>query len=243
MTLHSAIEVILKGKNRAMTTQEIANELNEKGLYKKKDGTMITAFQIHGRTRKYPTLFDRNGSLVNLGKDQKTRKKEIKKVKRVLNFKSSFEPITNKEIETLILGTLPGDKSIELQEYYGHARNRFWKIISRITNRKTPENYIDKKELLANVKIAIWDVAYKAIRKGSLDTAILQEEPNDLNGFIQNHPKLKVIGFNGKKAEALHDKYFERRNGIKYYSLPSSSPANAKFSFDELSGIWEEIMK
>jgi hypoxanthine-DNA glycosylase len=168
---------------------------------------------------------------------------EFEDLNLIPNLKSSFDPITKKDIEILILGTLPGDKSIELQEYYGHSRNRFWKVIARITNNETPENYLDKIVLLSTSKIAVWDIAHKAIRKGSLDTAIFQEKPNDINGFIQNHPNLKVIGFNGKKAEALHDKYFERSDKIKYYSLPSTSPANAKFGMDKISEIWLKILK
>ena len=69
---------------------------------------------------------------------------------------------------------MPGDKSLEIGEYYGHSRNRFWKIISTITNNDLPLIYSDKKELLLKSKIGIWDVAQKANRKGSLDSAILE---------------------------------------------------------------------
>ncbi len=241
MTLHSAIEIVLKNNSRALTTQEIADELNKTGLYKKKDKSKITAFQIHGRTRKYSHLFNREGSLVALANDEKKDKKEFPK-KRISNTKSSFEPITNKNIEILILGTLPGDKSLELQEYYGHSRNRFWKIISSITNKEMPKTYFDKIELLSKSKIAVWDVAHKANRKGSLDSAIVQEKPNDLDGFIENHPKLKIIGFNGKKAELLYDKYFERKENLNYISLPSSSPANARYKSGEIIEIWKRLV-
>ena len=243
MTLHSAIESVLKKKNKAMTTQEIADDLNKNGLYQKKDKSEITAFQVHGRTRKHPHLFERNGSLVSLSKEQKTDEKKSRKIEPDTFTKSSFEPITNKNIKTLILGTLPGDKSIELQEYYGHSRNRFWKIISRITNSQLPENYDEKKILLAKSKIAVWDVAHKADRKGSLDTAIFKEEPNDLNRFIKDHPNLKTIVFNGKKAESLFDKYFERKDNLKYYSLPSTSPANARYSLDKIVEVWKKIIR
>ncbi|MDN3594165.1 DNA-deoxyinosine glycosylase [Zunongwangia endophytica] len=243
MTLHSAIELVLKKKNKAMTTQEIADDLNKKGLYQKKDKSEITAFQVHGRTRKYSHLFERNGSLVSLSKEQKTDKKKSRKIETDTFTKSSFEPITNKNIEILILGTLPGDKSIELQEYYAHSRNRFWKIISRITNSQLPENYDEKKILLAKSKIAVRDVAHKADRKGSLDTAIFKEEPNDLNRFIKIHPNLKTIVFNGKKTESLFDKYFIRKENFKYYSLPSTSPANARYSLDKIVEVWKKIIK
>lgn len=158
------------------------------------------------------------------------------------HLKTSFDPISNADTTILILGTIPGDKSLELQEYYGHARNRFWKVIAKITGNEAPITYDDKKALLLQTTIGVWDVAHKATRKGSLDSAIFDEEPNDLDNFIAKHANLKVIGFNGKKAEALFDKYFERKGGIKYVSLPSTSPANATINFEKMCGLWLEVL-
>lgn len=104
-----------------------------------------------------------------------------------------------------------------------------------------PITYSDKKELLLKSKIGVWDVAHKANRKGSLDSAIGNEEPNDLDSFISKHKNLKVIGFNGTKSQALYDKYFERGSGIKYISLPSSSPANTGINYDNIVKAWEQI--
>lgn len=156
--------------------------------------------------------------------------------------KTSFEPISNADTTVLILGTMPGDKSLELGEYYGHSRNRFWKIISTITNSDFPQTYEDKKALLLKTRIGIWDVAHKANRKGSLDSAIEDEEPNDLIGFIEKHKNLNFIGFNGTKSEKLHDKYFDRKSGIKYISLPSTSPANTGIDFDGICKKWRQIL-
>jgi hypoxanthine-DNA glycosylase len=156
--------------------------------------------------------------------------------------KTSFDPISNAETTILILGTMPGDKSLDLGEYYGHSRNRFWKIISTITNNDLPLTYTGKKALLRKTKIGIWDVAHKANRKGSLDSAIEDEEPNDLDNFIARHHSLKVIGFNGTKSEALFDKYFDRKNNLKYISLPSTSPANTSIDFDIICKLWRQIL-
>jgi len=156
--------------------------------------------------------------------------------------KVSFEPISNANTTVLILGTMPGDKSLELGEYYGHSRNRFWKIISTITNNDLPITYSAKNELLLKFKIGIWDVAHKANREGSLDSAIEDEEPNDLDNFIVSHKNLKVIGFNGTKAEALYDKYFSRKSSLNYFSLPSSSPANTGIDFDNICKLWCQIL-
>lgn len=156
--------------------------------------------------------------------------------------KTSFDPISNAATTILILGTMPGDKSLELGEYYGHSRNRFWKIISTITDNDLPLTYTDKKALLLKTKIGIWDVAHKANRKGSLDNAIEDEEPNDLDNFIAMHKNLKVIGFNGTKSQALFDKYFDRKSDLKYISLPSTSPANTSIDFDSICKLWRQIL-
>jgi hypoxanthine-DNA glycosylase len=158
------------------------------------------------------------------------------------NTKKSFDPISNSDTTILILGTMPGDKSLELQEYYGHSRNRFWKIISTITDNELPLTYADKKALLTKTKIGLWDVVHKANRNGSLDMAIKDEEPNDLDDFISRHPNLKVIGFNGAKSEALFDKYFDRKSGIQYISLPSTSPANTGIDFDTICKRWRQLL-
>lgn len=181
-----------------------------------------------------PTIIKPTGKL--------TAEKGVK-VKNSTDLKTSFAPISNSETCVLILGTMPGDKSLELNEYYGHARNKFWKIISTITNNELPLTYAEKKSLLLKTKIGIWDVAHKANRKGSLDNAIQNEVPNKLNNFISKHKNLKAIGFNGTKAEALFDKYFSRQTGIKYISLPSTSPANTGSDFDSTCKIRRQIFK
>lgn len=250
MTLHEAIEKLLRQMGRPMTTQQIADELNKNGWYQKKDSSEITAFQIHGRTKNYSNIFDRNGSMVYLIEQKKTKSTIIDNKTNVLqqikltstHSKTSFPPISNPNTEILILGTLPGEKSLELAEYYGHPRNRFWKIVATITNDNLPITYEDKKQLLIKHNIGVWDVAHKAIRKGSLDSAIESEEPNDLNTFISEHRNLKVIGFNGLKSKSLYDKYFNQKTDIKYITLPSSSPANAGISFEQICKAWAQLI-
>ena len=254
MTLHEAIEKLLRKAKRSMTTQQIADELNKNGWYQKKDGSVIQAFQIHGRTKNYPKLFIRNGSSVSLTAQTAIKRPpptpatdkltNIKNTTNLLsgNNKTSFTPISNPDIRILILGSMPGDKSIELNEYYGHPQNRFWKIISTITNEALPLTYQEKKHLLLKNRIGVWDVAHTASREGSLDSAIKNEVPNDLESFIANHKNVSIIGFNGIKSETLFNKYFKRINGIKYLSLPSTSPANTTVGFDDLCNSWRQIL-
>jgi hypoxanthine-DNA glycosylase len=86
-------------------------------------------------------------------------------------------------------------------------------------------------------------VAHTASRKGSLDSAIKDEEPNDIDSFIANHRNLKVICFNGIKAQSLYDKYFKRQNGIDYFLLPSTSPANTTFDVERWKGVLAPFIK
>lgn len=204
---------------------------------------------ISFRVNDYGTHIDISWSGANPHGIETTEKKEKKRtIKRkksnlILEYsKTSFDPISNSDTTILILGTMPGDKSIKLGEYYGHSRNKFWKIISTITDNDLPITYNDKKTLLLKTRIGIWDVAHKAIRKGSLDSAIENEQPNEISNFIKSHNNLKVIGFNGTKSQALYDKYFERESGIRYILLPSSSPANTGIDFDSICRKWKQIL-
>ena len=164
-----------------------------------------------------------------------------------LNFNShlshSFPPLIYDDVEILILGSLPGKKSIELKEYYGHPRNRMWKILCTITNCDLPNDYASKKIFLQKNKIGLWDVASSAERKGSLDSNIKKETPNDVDNLLINYPSINVIGFNGKKSESMYKKFFKLNRSIKYVSLPSSSPANMAISFEDICLRWIELFK
>ena len=153
----------------------------------------------------------------------------------------SFSPIIYSDTKILILGSLPGKKSLELKQYYGHARNRIWKILSHLTGGDIPVTYQQKKELLCKNKIGLWDVALSAHREGSLDSNIKDESPNDIEGLIKNYDSIKVIGFNGKKSEKMFYKYFTEKLGIKYVPLPSTSPANMAINFEEMCSRWSEL--
>ena len=153
----------------------------------------------------------------------------------------SFSPIIYSNTKILILGSLPGKKSLELKQYYGHARNRIWKILSHLTGGDIPVTYQQKKELLYKNKIGLWDVAHSAHREGSLDSNIKDERPNDIERLIKNYDSIKVIGFNGKKSEKMFYKYFTENLEIKYVPLPSTSPANMAISFEDICARWAQL--
>ncbi|MEE8340920.1 MAG: DNA-deoxyinosine glycosylase [Candidatus Neomarinimicrobiota bacterium] len=141
----------------------------------------------------------------------------------------------------LILGTFPSKLSLELQQYYGYPRNSFWRILYTLFNITFTSNYNNKKSVAMKNNIAIWDVCYSAIRKGSMDSAIKEEIPNKINELIEINPLISTIAFNGQKAAKLFEKYFPKIDNIDYITLLSTSPANAKFSFEEKLINWSQI--
>ncbi len=156
--------------------------------------------------------------------------------------KQGLPPIADSKSKVLILGSMPGEESLSKQEYYAHPRNLFWKIIATITGSQLPESYSKKKELLLQSNIAIWDVCEVCIREGSLDSKIVDENPNDLETFLEKHPMINRIAFNGRKSSDLFDKYFIRKVDFNYFILPSSSPANAGISWGVKLAEWSKII-
>ncbi|MBR3868720.1 MAG: DNA-deoxyinosine glycosylase [Clostridia bacterium] len=150
-------------------------------------------------------------------------------------------PLFDKNSEILILGSFPSVKSREECFFYGHPQNRFWKIIARILNEKTPETIQEKKALMLRHKIAMWDVIHSCEIEGSADSTIKNVVPNDLS-IILKTAKIKRIYVNGKKAEAMYKKYTEKEIGIKATVLPSTSPANAAWNEDRLFEEWKKIV-
>lgn len=156
-------------------------------------------------------------------------------------FKKSFAPIIPENSKLLILGSLPGDKSLEENQYYAHPQNRFWKTMAILLSAPIPMDYPSRVALLHKHHIALWDVCELAIRKGSMDTDILKESPNKIDQLLQENPEIKALCFNGQKAQKLFDKYFKRVDRIQYTTLPSTSPANARYSQERLSDAWGVI--
>lgn len=157
-------------------------------------------------------------------------------------YKKSFESIISLEPRILILGSLPGDLSLEINQYYGHPRNRFWKMMFEIFETEFSEDYEMRNQLILQNKFALWDVAYSADRKGSMDVDLKNVSPNQIDELLNEHPTIKKIIFNGKKAEQLFWKYFDKKLSVEYISLPSTSPANAQFSYERLMEIWKKAI-
>ena len=136
---------------------------------------------------------------------------------------------------------MPSRKSLEIQQYYGHPRNAFWRILFTLFDNTFSSNYDDKKSFAIKHNIVIWDVCHTATRKGSLDSDIEEESPNRINELIADNPIICTIAFNGQKAASLYDKYFPKYENIDYITLLSTSPANAKYSLEEKLKDWSQI--
>jgi TDG/mug DNA glycosylase family protein len=157
---------------------------------------------------------------------------------------NSFEPIADNNCKILILGTMPGVKSLEKQEYYGHERNAFWKIIYLLFNAELTDNFSLKKSFLLSHNIALWDVLKACYREGSSDSNIKNPIPNDFGSFFRQYPTIKAVYFNGEPAEKLFTRYVSKTIGqlnMPFYRLPSTSPANT-ISFEQKFEQWKIIL-
>ncbi len=153
--------------------------------------------------------------------------------------KKCLEPWINDETRILIVGTMPGDESINKQMYYANSRNRFWTYIQEILNTGQTLEENTRKQFLQSYHIGLWDSLSVCQRDGSLDSNIKNYEPNDFSKF----QSVKYILCNGKKAY----KYFKENNAQyledknrECFELPSTSPANASISEAEKFKKWKE---
>ncbi|NRT35358.1 hypoxanthine-DNA glycosylase [Clostridium beijerinckii] len=154
--------------------------------------------------------------------------------------KQMLEPIYDGKSRVLILGTFPSVQSREAQFYYANARNRFWKVIAGIFDCNEANTTFDKKDMLLNNGIALWDAIESCEITGSSDSSIKNVVPADLS-IVLNNASIEKIYANGDKAFKLYMKYtypIIKRDIIK---LPSTSPANAKFTLDTLIDYWKCI--
>lgn len=151
----------------------------------------------------------------------------------------TFSPVYDERSRILILGSLPSVKSREMQFYYGHPQNRFWKLLALLTDSDTPTTIEEKKKLLLENRIALWDVIQSCDIIGSSDSTIKNVVPCDLKGLLNKTSIEKIFG-NGAKACQLYQKYCQPACEREILPLPSTSPANAAFSLARLQEIWQK---
>ena len=172
---------------------------------------------------------------------------------------TSFLPLINSQTRLVILGSFPGVKSLRAQQYYGHPQNHFWKILQALWPDSpltmSMNSYEIRSEFLLAKHIGLWDVYAACEREGSLDSNIRQSVLNDFARLRLWCPELQAIAHNGGesfkqskyvKAALLGGKAAldEVNNvGVQFYGLPSTSPANASWSFERKLHAWREIFE
>jgi len=164
--------------------------------------------------------------------------------KKFMNECISFSPQINNKSRILILGSMPGIKSLEMQQYYAHPQNRFWKIMSRLCGQDLYNSDYDTRiKTLLNNDFALWDVLKFCHRNGSLDSNIENETPNDIGKLLDENPQIEKIFLNGNKAYSAFKKYFpELLREYECCKMPSTSPANARFGLEELYSAWNSCL-
>lgn len=146
--------------------------------------------------------------------------------------KHTLEPFYNQDSQVLILGSFPSVISRKEGFYYAHPQNRFWKVLGYIYNEEI-SNINSKKEFLKKHNIVLYDVCKTCNIKGSQDSTIKNVEANDIS-IIINNSKINKIYLNGKTAYNLYNKLLKDKIDIEAIYLPSTSPANAKYKFEDL---------
>ena len=139
-----------------------------------------------------------------------------------------FPPVYDTNSKVLILGSFPSVKSRELSFYYGHKQNRFWPVLCGYFNESVPQSVEGKKDFLLQNGIALWDIATSCEIVGSSDASIKNAKIANLNEILQ-HAKIEKILLNGNFAYQLFLKEYANLP-ITYAKLPSTSPANPRFS-------------
>lgn len=161
-----------------------------------------------------------------------------------------FAPIIGPQAQVLILGSMPSVASLQQQQYYAHPRNAFWPIMGTLLGAGPELPYRQRKKVLIQQRVAVWDVLKCCQRAGSLDQNIDMQsiETNDFANLFMQYSGVQRVCFNGKAAEKLYRKHVLPQLKpqcccIKYQRLPSTSPAHAALNLQQKTLAWGEIKK
>ena len=150
-------------------------------------------------------------------------------------------PLYDAQSRILILGSFPSVKSREVQFFYGHPQNRFWKVLAAVLDCPVPRTIPEKQAMLHTNHIALWDVIARCDIRGSQDASIKNAQPNDIAALAAKG-EIRHILLNGQAAGRLYEKYVHLPQ-ISHRILPSTSPANAAWTMEKLTEIWREALK
>ncbi|WP_310565910.1 DNA-deoxyinosine glycosylase [Hydrogenophaga sp.] len=151
-------------------------------------------------------------------------------------------PVMAPDTRLLVLGSFPGVASLRAQRYYGHPQNQFWKILGALWSVDLMAlSYEQRLDAVRAHGLGIWDVYGACEREGSLDTAIRHAELNDFAWLQQQCPRLRAVAHNG--GESFRHAKHMRALGLPVHQLPSTSPANASWSFERKLAAWGEVFR
>ena len=153
----------------------------------------------------------------------------------------SIEPVFDAESRVLILGTMPSPKSREVQFYYGHPQNRFWRVLAAVLGEEVPQSVPEKKAMLLRHRIALWDVLAECEITGASDSSIRNPVANDLS-VILNHAQVQAVFTTGATAWKLYTRLQKPHTGIEAVRLPSTSPANCAVKMEALTEAYKAIL-
>jgi hypoxanthine-DNA glycosylase len=154
--------------------------------------------------------------------------------------KRGFPPVVDANTRVLVLGSLPGEASLAVSQYYGNPRNAFWRLMEGVIETPlVPLAYENRLATLLAHGVGLWDVIGEAKREGSLDAAIRDPAANDLLALIETLPELQCIAFNGGTAAKLGSRLIGER--MATIALPSSSPAHAARTFAQKAEPWSAL--
>lgn len=155
--------------------------------------------------------------------------------------KSSFPPVVAPDTRVLVLGSLPGERSLAVQRYYAHPQNRFWHLIGGVIGIELePLDYEDRLAALLAAKVGLWDTVASAERPGSLDASIRAPVPTALAELAASLPDLRAVGFNGGTSARIGMPQLGQTD-LALVPLPSSSPANAAMPLAEKEKLWAQL--
>ena len=142
----------------------------------------------------------------------------------------------------LVLGSFPGVASLQAQQYYGHPRNQFWPLLGAIWGLDLMGMPYRERLAAAQVRgLGLWDVYAACQRPGSLDANIRHAQLNDLASLRQRAPALRLLAHNG--GESARARRHTSALGLPVAALPSSSPANASWSFERKLHAWRAVFE
>lgn len=153
----------------------------------------------------------------------------------------SIEPVFDAESRVLILGTMPSPKSREVQFYYGHPQNRFWRVLAAVLGEEVPQSVPEKKAMLLRHQIALWDVLAECEITGASDSSIRNPVANDLS-VILDHAPVQAVFTTGATAWKLYTRLQKPHTGIEAVRLPSTSPANCAVKMEALTEAYKAIL-